>query len=62
MLLGVGFFLLGKGEPGEILTFAGVGTVVTAFFMGPLIDFFQRTAAIPFLERGKNCCGGGGNG
>ncbi len=27
----------------------GVGTVVTAFFMGPLIDFFNRKVAQPFL-------------
>ena len=25
----------------------GIGTVVTAFFMGPLIAFFNRTAAEP---------------
>lgn len=62
VLLGIGCFLLGKGKPGEILTFAGVGTVVTAFFMGPLIDFFQRKAAIPFLERGRKHGSGGENG
>ena len=27
---------------------AGVGTVITAFFMGPIIAFFNRTVAIPF--------------
>ena len=27
----------------------GVGTVITAFFMGPLIDFFNRKLARPFL-------------
>ena len=31
----------------------GVGTLVTAFFMGPLIEFFNRTVARPFLY-GKN--------
>ncbi len=31
----------------------GVGTVVTAFFMGPLIDFFNKKVAEPFLY-GKN--------
>ena len=25
----------------------GIGTVITAFFMGPLIDFFNRTVAVP---------------
>lgn len=28
----------------------GIGTVVTAFFMGPLIEFFNRTVARPFLN------------
>ena len=27
----------------------GAGTLVTAFFMGPLIEFFNRTVARPFL-------------
>lgn len=31
----------------------GIGTVITAFFMGPLIAFFNRTVAIP-LRYGKN--------
>ncbi|HAP54430.1 MAG TPA: hypothetical protein DCQ16_00310 [Spirochaetaceae bacterium] len=30
----------------------GIGTIITAFFMGPLISFFNRRAAEPFL-RGK---------
>ena len=29
----------------------GVGTVITALFMGPLIAFFRRTATDPFLRR-----------
>ena len=29
----------------------GVGTVITALFMGPLLDYFNRKVAIPFLER-----------
>lgn len=32
----------------------GVGTLVTAFFMGPLIDFFNRKVAQPFLHGKKN--------
>ena len=28
---------------------AGVGTIITAFFMGPLIDFFNHKVAGPFL-------------
>ncbi len=30
----------------------GIGTVITAFFMGPLIEFFNRTVAVPILNRG----------
>jgi len=52
VVLGVVLFLLGGGAPMEILAFAGVGTILSAFFMGPLIDFFNRTVAIPML--GKN--------
>lgn len=29
----------------------GVGTIVTAFFMGPLIEFFNLKVARPFLEK-----------
>ena len=32
----------------------GVGTVITAFFMGPLIDFFNRRVAQPFLNGPSN--------
>ena len=32
----------------------GVGTLVTAFFMGPLIEFFNRTVARPFLYGKEN--------
>ena len=35
----------------------GVGTVVTAFFMGPMIDFFNIHVARPFLYgKEKNAC------
>ncbi len=30
----------------------GIGTIITAFFMGPLIQFFNRHAARPFLYGG----------
>lgn len=29
----------------------GVGTIITAFCMGPLIDFFNRTISIPLLNK-----------
>ena len=31
----------------------GLGTVITALFMGPLIAFFRRTVSDPLLERGR---------
>ena len=40
----VGFFLGGV---------VGVGTIITAFFMGPLIDFFNKKVSEPFLHKTK---------
>ena len=31
----------------------GLGTLITAFFMGPLVDFFNRRFSRPLLERQK---------
>lgn len=53
VILGVTLFLAAGGTIGEIPTIAGVGTIITAFFMGPLIDLFKNKVAVPFLERGK---------
>ena len=53
VVLGIALFLLGGGALRDIPTFAGVGTVLTAFFMGPLIDFFNRKFSVPFLEKSK---------
>lgn len=50
VILGIVLFLLGKGVVKDILTFVGVGTIITAFFMGPLIEFFNEKAARPFLN------------
>lgn len=50
ILLGVGCYLIAGGDPALIPTFVGVGTVLTAFFMGPLIDLFNRTVALPILN------------
>ena len=53
VILGAVLFILGKGEFKDIPTFIGVGTILTAFFMGPLIDFFNRKIAIPLLNKNK---------
>ena len=31
----------------------GIGTLITAFFMGPLIDFFNRKFSVPLLDKFK---------
>ena len=33
----------------RVIGVIGIGTIVTAFFMGPLIDYFNRHLAVPFL-------------
>ncbi len=49
--LGIGMFLLGGGKIGGISAFVGLGTILTAFFMGPLIDWFNRKMALPLLRK-----------
>ena len=51
--LGVGLFLLSGGSLAQIPAIAGIGTVITAFFMGPLIQFFCDRVAKPLLEKGN---------
>lgn len=53
VILGIALFLLGGGEKNMIITIVGAGTIITAFFMGPLIEFFNEKIARPFLARGQ---------
>lgn len=53
VVLGIVLFLLGGGAWKDVPAMAGVGTILTAFFMGPLIDFFNRKVSVPMLEKGK---------
>ena len=53
VLLGIICFILGGGKISAIPTIVGAGTIVTAFFMGPLIDFFNNKVAIPILNGKK---------
>ena len=53
VILGVTLFIIAGGKFGSIPTIAGIGTIITAFFMGPLIEFFNVHIARPFLK-GKN--------
>ena len=50
VVLGVALFLLAGGTWGLVPTIAGVGTIITAFFMGPVIEFFNRKVARPMLN------------
>ena len=51
VVLGVVLFLLGKGAMADIPTFVGAGTILTAFFMGPLIELFNVKVARPLLKK-----------
>ena len=44
---------LAGGSIAAVPTIAGVGTIITAFFMGPLIEFFNVKVARPFLAGKK---------
>lgn len=50
VIVGIIVFLIGGGAVADIPTFVGIGTIITAFFMGPLIDLFNRKIAIPVLN------------
>ena len=47
---GTAVFLIGGGSWSQVPEFVGVGTVITAFFMGPLIEFFNARIARPLLQ------------
>ena len=49
VIAGVCLFLLSGGVLKDVPTIAGIGTIITAFFMGPLIEFFNETVARPLL-------------
>lgn len=51
VVLGIVLFLIGGGTIALIPTIVGVGTIITAFFMGPLIEFFNEKFARPFLNK-----------
>lgn len=51
VISGCAIFLIAGGQWKMIPTIAGVGTIITAFFMGPLIEFFNAKIARPLLEK-----------
>ncbi len=50
VVTGVVLFLIAGGTFGQIPTIAGIGTIITAFFMGPLIELFNVKIARPMLK------------
>lgn len=53
VVAGIIIFLIGGGTVTQIPTIVGVGTIITAFFMGPLIEFFNVKVARPLLKGSK---------
>ena len=53
VVLGIVLFLVSGGDWKMIPAFAGVGTIITAFFMGPLIEFFNVHVARPLLKENE---------
>ena len=54
VILGTALFLISGGSFSQIPTIAGIGTIITAFFMGPLIEFFNIHIARPILNGTTN--------
>lgn len=52
--LGTGLYFLSGGSFSGLTAIVGAGTIITAFFMGPLIDYFNVHVAQPFLYGKKN--------
>ena len=53
VVLGTAVYLMGGGSWSRVPEIVGVGTIITAFFMGPLIEFFNVHIARPLLKGGK---------
>lgn len=51
VLLGTILFYIGNGNFQGFGALVSVGTIITAFCMGPLIEFFTNTIAKPLLNR-----------
>ena len=51
VIFGILLFLFANQSVKSITALVGIGTVITAFFMGPLIEFFSVHCARPFLNR-----------
>lgn len=54
VITGIVLYLISGGKAKGIYAFVGAGTIITAFFMGPLIDVFNRYVASPLLNGKKS--------
>ena len=50
VILGVAIFFLAGGTLSTLSSIVGIGTIITAFFMGPLINLFNEKVAKPILK------------
>lgn len=50
VLVGSGLYFLSGGDGKGLLAMVSIGTIITAFLMGPLIEVFNIHVARPFLE------------
>ena len=50
VVLGAGLCYAAGFSGYQIFEVVGIGTIITAFFMGPLISFFNRKVAEPILQ------------
>jgi len=53
VIIGCVLFMLAGGTIRQIPTIAGIGTIITAFFMGPVIELFNEKIARPFLKNAQ---------
>ena len=53
VIAGIIIFLIAGGTMNEIPAIVGVGTIITAFFMGPLIELFSDKISRPFLHKAE---------
>ncbi len=51
VIAGCVLFVSAGNPMSDIPTIAGIGTIITAFFMGPLIEFFNEKVARPLLGK-----------
>ncbi|MCR5420230.1 MAG: hypothetical protein K6E98_04435 [Lachnospiraceae bacterium] len=57
VIAGCILFIVAGNSFGDIPTIAGIGTIITAFFMGPLIELFNEKIARPLLKGKKGAAG-----